>query len=280
MRASFGLSTHLFHEQRLVREHLEAVAAHGFTALELFATRTHFDYRDPAAVEALAGWLQATGLRLHSVHAPIAEGYAGGAWGPALSTAATDAAQRARALDECRAALTLARTIPYEFLVVHLGQPEGTAPLPGDNSRDAARRSVEQLHEAAAEARVSLALEVIPNRLSEPEALVRLLDDLELKGAGVCLDFGHALIGGDVVDAVEAISGALVTTHVHDNRGRTDDHLLPFEGRLDWERALFACQKVGYEGVWMFEPAMSATPVEVLARARRACERFREILAS
>ena len=127
---------------------------------------------------------------------------------------------------------------------------------------------------------MTLALELIPNALSTPEALVRLLDDLELRHAGVCLDFGHAFLGGDVVDAVETVSGALVTTHVHDNRGTGDDHLVPFEGAIDWDQALFACQKVGYDGVWLFELANTSTPAAVLARARGACDRFREILAS
>ena len=45
----FGVSTHLFHEQRLTREHLVHVAAHGFEAVELFATRSHFDYHDDRA---------------------------------------------------------------------------------------------------------------------------------------------------------------------------------------------------------------------------------------
>ena len=30
---------------------------------------------------------------------------------------------------------------------------------------------------------------------------------------------------------------------------------MPFDGRIDWARALFATQKVGYEGVWMLELA-------------------------
>ncbi len=65
---------------------------------------------------------------------------------------------------------------------------------------------------------------------------------------GICLDFGHAHMDGDLVDAIETVSEHLVTTHVHDNRGRTDDHLLPFEGTIDWPGALTAIQKVGYEG--------------------------------
>ena len=54
---------------------------------------------------------------------------------------------------------------------------------------------------------------------------------------------------------------------------------MPFDGRIDWARALFAAQKVGYEGVWMLEVANTSTPAEVLRKSQRACERFRELLA-
>ncbi len=62
----YALSTHLFHDQRLARRHLQEAAAHGFGAIELFATRTHFDYHDAAAVAALGEWLRETGLALLS----------------------------------------------------------------------------------------------------------------------------------------------------------------------------------------------------------------------
>ena len=53
----FGISTHLFHNHRLIRDHLVHIAAHGFECVELFATRSHIDYRDDAAVAELAEWL-------------------------------------------------------------------------------------------------------------------------------------------------------------------------------------------------------------------------------
>ena len=53
---------------------------------------------------------------------------------------------------------------------------------------------------------------------------------------------------GDLVDAIETVSEHLITTHVHDNGGRTDDHLVPFDGTIDWPAALTAVQKVGYDG--------------------------------
>ena len=46
----FGISTHLYHDRRLERDHLAEIAGYGFEAVELFATRIHFDYRDDAVV--------------------------------------------------------------------------------------------------------------------------------------------------------------------------------------------------------------------------------------
>jgi sugar phosphate isomerase/epimerase len=277
----FGLSTHLFHDQRLAREHLDAIAVHRFSSIELFATKTHFDYHDPSAIEALASWLEQTHLTLHSVHAPIVEGYTDGVWGAPLSNAVSDAAARERALRETRAALDVARTVPFPFLIVHVGQPDAQSPPENDNQRDAARRSLDEIYDATSRCPgVQLAIEVIPNRLSSVETLVRFIDDLELEQAGLCLDFGHAFIMDDLVDVIESASGQMLTTHVHDNDGSNDTHLVPFEGRIDWSRALFATQKVGYEGVWMMELANTSTPAEVLRKARHACDRFRDILAS
>ena len=250
-----GVSTYLFHDQRLTRDQLAAVAAHGFTAIELFALATHFDYHDAAAVDALAGWLAETGLSLHSVHAPIAESFANGAWGPGLSFADRD--RRTAAMREAEAALGIARRIPFPYLVVHVGTADEYVKAPHDNNLEQARRSIEDLHALAAPLGVKLALEVIPNRLSSVGGLIRLIDDLEIDDAGLCLDFGHAFIMDDLVDAIEEASGHLLMAHLSDNGGRGDDHRVPFEGRIDWPAALFATRKVGYEGLWLFEVAGS-----------------------
>ena len=136
----FGVSTHLFHGSRLSREHLVHIAAHGFDAIELFATRTHFDYHDAAAAQELAGWLSDTRLELHSVHAPIFSSLAHGKWVGPFSNAAADETRRAAAIAESRAALQIARHVPFRFLVVHLGMPVSEHVPAGDNQPAAARR--------------------------------------------------------------------------------------------------------------------------------------------
>src|SRR5206468_8282363 len=104
--------------------------------------------------------------------------------------------------------------------------------------------------------------------------------DLDGTDVGICLDFGHAHIDGDLVDAIETVSEHLIATHVHDNRGRTDDHLVPFEGTIDWPAALTAVQKVGYDGTLLLEIAAHGSPRETLDQARKARERMERLLSS
>ena len=119
----FGVSSHLFHEHQLAREHLVHIAAHGFEAIELFATRSHFDYRDERVLAALAQWLSDTRLELHSVHAPAFEALKNGRWVGAFSNAAPDEPRRKAAVAEAEAALAIARHVPFRYLVTHLGVP-------------------------------------------------------------------------------------------------------------------------------------------------------------
>ncbi len=275
----FGISTHLFHGHPLGEQHVREVAEHGFDRLELFATHGHFEYQDPAAIASLAHWLDNTGVQLHSVHAPIVESLVGTRWGAAYSNATTNQAARQLTVRETIAAVEIARTIPYGYLVVHLGLPTSQDPPANDNDRDQARRSIEQIHEVAHPLGVRLALEVIPNELSTPESLVQLIEeDLDLPDLGICLDFGHAFVMGDLVDAVETVSGHLVTTHVHDNRGKLDEHLAPFDGGIDWLAALMSVQKVGYEGTLLFELQGNEPAGKVLERAAAVRRRFEQIL--
>ncbi len=275
----FGISTHLYHDQRLSREHLTQIASYGFDAFELFATRSHFDYHDPASIATLAEWVKESGLSLHGIHAPITDSVVGGQWGAAFSIASSDSARRQHAVREAEASLAGARQIPCEVFVVHVGVPTVTA-APGDNSYTAAARSVGEIITRAAPLKVRVAVEVIPNDLSSASTLVTMLDrDFDGTDAGICLDFGHAHLMGDVADAVEIAAEHLIATHVHDNRRRDDLHLAPFLGTINWDTALMTMQKIGYEGTYLMELANTGSPESVLQDAQRARQRFERTLA-
>lgn len=280
-KRAFGVSSHLYHNYRLSREHLLEIGAHGFESVELFATETHFDFHNQAAIADLQQWLGEAGLELHGVHAPIGESFSAGRWGPMLSLATADPDARTRALAEAQAALQVARRIPFKVLIAHLGLPRNAAQGASQDTRDGARRSIDELRRLAEPLGVRIAIEVIPNELSRAGSLVYFVEEvLEAADVGICLDFGHAHMDGDLVDAIETVSEHLITTHVHDNRGRTDDHLVPFEGTIDWPGALTAVQKVGYDGTLLLEIAAHGSPKDTLQRARKARERMERLLAT
>ena len=277
----FGVSTHLFHETRLSREHLADIAGHGFDAVEVFATRAHFDYHDTRVAAQLAEWLSDLSLSFHSMHAPIVDAIRGGKWIGSYSIAAGDETRRKAAVAEIAATLNAAATAPFKYLVVHLGIPDGQAAAFNDNQPDAARRSVEEIVGLAGDAGVRVALEVMPNGLSSAAAICHLIEEqFEGLDVGICLDYGHANLMGDLSDAIETVSGHLWTTHVHDNDGRTDDHRVPFAGRIDWDAAIMETQKIGYDGVLMFEVANTGDPIEVLKRTVKARERLEHMFVA
>jgi sugar phosphate isomerase/epimerase len=149
-----------------------------------------------------------------------------------------------------------------------------------DNSRDAARRSIEELNAVAEPLGVKIAVEVMPNELSRAGSLVHFVEDVvDAPGIGICLDTGHAQIDGDVVDAVETVSEHLLAVELHDNNRRADDHLVPFEGAIDWPSVLTSVQKVGYDGPMILEIGGRGSTKEILARARKAREKMDRLLA-
>ena len=273
----FGISTHLFHSDRLDRAHLVEVAACGFDAIEIFATLSHFDYRSPVAIDSLAEWLDDTRLKLHAIHAPITDSYTDGKWGRPFSTAWNVTDQRARAIEEIYAALEIAQKIETSFLVVHLGTPTRYA-SDQDNDPDAAAKSLAELQALTQPLGLQLALEVVPNPLSTATALIKLLEENTAPpNVGICLDFGHAFLSGDLIEEIEVASGYLLTTHLHDNLGTRDDHLVPFEGRIDWPSAMMTMRKVGYDGVLMLEVSGCGDWHDALRRAAHARARLTQL---
>jgi sugar phosphate isomerase/epimerase len=275
----FGVSTHLYHEERLQKAHLLEIAANGFEAVEVFATRSHVDYHDPVAIRELKEWLGEAGLTLHSVHAPITDAFVNGRGQRNFSTALRDSDARKATMREMETALNIAATIPFSFFVVHLGVPDAWHPGSEDNNRDAAIRSVEEIQAMAARAGVKVALEVMGNSLSTAPDLIQFLErTFEGADLGICMDVGHAHILGDTAEAIETTSEYLVTTHIHDNRGQSDDHLVPFKGSIDWAATIMAFEKIGYDGVLMYEVKAAQGASAVLERAVAARRKLEALM--
>jgi len=90
--------------------------------------------------------------------------------------------------------------------------------------------------------------------VAQMEYLLALVEELGPEIAGVNVDTGHANLGD--LGAARALRMAgqwLITTHLHDNHGHTDEHLPPGEGLIVWEEVAEALREIGYEGCIMLE---------------------------
>jgi len=212
--------------------------------VELFASRSHFDYHDPAASSGLATWLRGSGLEMSSVYSPATE--------PAA---------------EMAAALEMARHISFNTFV-----------FPPDDNRDVAARNIETLHRIAEPLGVRLALEVMGHPPWTADALLDFIEsDLDGMDLGVCMDVGHAFLSGDPADAIEKAGGYLLATHLHDNRRKRDDHLVPFQGGIAWGAVVMAFEKIGYDGDFMFELNRQQSGPATLGHAAQARKRLEDL---
>ena len=64
------LSTYLFISRKVTPELLDHIAAAGFESVELFCSRSHFDYTSRPEIQAMAAALDTHRLSLASLHAP------------------------------------------------------------------------------------------------------------------------------------------------------------------------------------------------------------------
>jgi sugar phosphate isomerase/epimerase len=234
-----AISTHLFVNHRLTTAWLEKVQHAGIPAVEIFCARQHLDYRDRAQIAELGHWFRDSELKLHSLHAPMYTDEVWGRSGPHSVITITEPvkAKRVSMVDEIKRALDIAETVPFRFLVQHIG-------VGGEEYEDrkieAAFSSLDELNSFARQRGVEVLLENIPNALSSAERLMLFLGETHLRN-GICFDVGHANMNEGVEAAFSLLKNRIRSTHVHDNNGQDDRHLFPFlaeEGTVNWGKTM------------------------------------------
>ena len=232
------LSTYRYIHQPLTAALLAEIAHAEIAAVEVFCAPSHFNYRNEQKVRELADVLGEYHLALHSLHSPTERDLAPGREsGVPLSISDSERIRRIDAIDEVKRALEVAESVPFRYLIQHMGQGRDSADT---RKLDAAFTSLEILSVFAKARGVVIALENTPNEIGSPASLQHFIADTHLHDLRLCLDTGHAHMEGTVETAFDAMRDRLVTSHIHDNHGEKDEHLLPFTGTIDWDAALGA----------------------------------------
>jgi sugar phosphate isomerase/epimerase len=278
------LSTYLFVNRKLTPSLIGEAARAKISAIELFCSRGHFDYRSADDARELASWLAGHNLTLHSIHSPTTRDFhPTRESGAPLSICDPERMRRQDAVDEIKRALDLVEHVPFRYCIQHVARARD---IPDERKWDATFSSLEHLSLFARQRGVTLALENTPGEMATPANLKNFLEQARLTNIKLCFDTGHAHLEGGLTRGLETARDLVVTTHVHDNHGERDEHLLPYEGTIDWAAALPAMPSGVPIVLELKEPAAAAGSGEVQAfaqtidGARSVFDKFDEVLAN
>jgi sugar phosphate isomerase/epimerase len=234
------LSTFLFSNHRLTTVWLDRVWDAGIPQVEIFCARQHLDYRNRAQIQELGYWFRDSELKVHSLHSPIYNDEVSGRSGPqsVLNITEPVKSKRIAIIDDIKRALEIAETIPFRYLIQHIGVGGQEY---DERSVDAAFTALEEISVFARQRGVEVLIENIPNALSSAERLLMFLGMTHLD-LNICFDTGHAHMHEGVETAFRLLKNRIRSTHVHDNNGKEDSHLFPGTagGTIDWRRAMHA----------------------------------------
>ena len=107
---------------------------------------------------------------------------------------------------------------------------------------------------------------------SQIEEFIRYVDTVNHENIIACLDVGHVGLprpdGKESWDFIRALGhDRLKSLHIHDNDYKGDQHVLPYMGRIDWDKVTEALGEIDYDGDFTYE-------VSVFPRIKRVGDDF------
>jgi sugar phosphate isomerase/epimerase len=275
----------LFVSRKLSPEILGQIASAGFQGIEIFCTRSHFEYSMKSEIRVMAGALDQQHLQLVSLHAPTSrDTSAMRESGMPLSICEVERVRRIEAMDELKRVIDVADDLPYSRLIVHMG---GSREMAHPRKRHAAFSTLDHLILHAHHAGVTICLENTTSEMGHPTYLRAFVDETRLSGLRFNFDIGHAYLAElpeteRIEKSFAPLRDLVSSVHLHDNHGEKDEHLPPYDGTIDWPAAISllkttpdATLPLVLELKEKTGPEAASAP-DQLAAARKAMARFEE----
>jgi sugar phosphate isomerase/epimerase len=160
--------------------------------------------------------------------------------------------------------------------------------IPGSDSQNltawltAVRKSLDELAPFAQGRGIKIAIENMAN--DNFERINQLFSYYGPEFLGLCYDAGHGNIGmGQGLVHLDQVKHRLISVHLHDNDGSSDQHNLLFSGTVDWERLARVIAASSYSKCVSMEVSMFNSGIKderhFLERAFRTGETFSHMVA-
>lgn len=129
-------------------------------------------------------------------------------------------------------------------MILHLSSGNNPPPM---NSFGFDR--IKRIAEKAEKHEINIALENLRNS----ESLAYILGRIDSQHIGFCYDSGHHHCRNPEEDLLTKYGSRLMALHLHDNDGTDDQHGLPFDGTIDWDKTIRDIFQTNYSGAIALE---------------------------
>jgi len=230
-----------FNYEIALKDQLPMVKEAGFSHVSLGARIEHSNYLTTAGQKIIRGMVESHGLAVCSIHTPFGKDID-------ISSPQRDVAYHT--VEMYKKCSEAAQYLSARVVIFH-----PTAYLRSDqidSRKKTIVRNVEKLLDCIGKTSIRLAVE---NDSCEPanDVLTYSLDEITDGRYGFCYDSSHDNLVEQPLALLEKYGYRLLTTHISDNRGEKDDHMLPFEGSYDWDGFCKIFSRLGFNGVFLLE---------------------------
>lgn len=243
------ISTHLFLYNPLSRETIDIISRNNFQFLEIWAMKPHFEFDNRDYLKQIADIISSHGIKVISFHGPLYEDISDAMKGRWLSLASKDGSLRRRTLDLFKRVVDAMEFFNCNTIITHTG-------LSGDINEEEMENlfySLQEILDHCNGMALNIALENGVSSSASISSILTFMEKYPSLKIGICLDTGHAHISGNFSQNLEAMVNYLMTIHIHDNKGFSDEHLLPFHGTIPWGEMLKILSRKGYRGPFVYE---------------------------
>ena len=234
--------------EKVRRSILRELAVNGVKHIVLGDAMISEIVRNPAFAQTLQKEAAAEGLSFMDSHAPF---------GKALDMNNPDAGGIVSTAQKLH--LHIAAMFGIKTMTIHVGNNYYFQDAPLEVQRDRICRRLEKLLPVAEELGIIICIENIWFKINTPEQLLFIKERFPSDNLGFCFDSGHANImqhGHKFPEGIartswdkdnsgepswddrvlEKMLPYIVNCHLHDNSGDRDQHTLPGDGVIDWQK--------------------------------------------
>ena len=192
---------------------------------------------------------QKAGVEIHQTHGP---------WRWPVKDGEDNLAER---MEKMQKSIRATGLLGCRYWVIHPVMPYGIDDIKSGHQDETWALNLtfmKRLLKTAKEYGVTICVENTPFpdfSLATPQQVLRLVDGINDDNFKACLDTGHIAVFSNlsVGDEVRRLSDKIKVLHIHDNGGKMDEHLPPFEGVIDWQDFSSALKEIGFDGVLSLE---------------------------